>query len=681
MNLQVIKNRVLYWLKVTVVYGLFLIIFFLISSFLLLQIPAVQSSLAKRFLKSFSVSTDFQTSINRMEFYWFDRLIIEGLTVEDPEENIMIGVDRLSVNFSFSGIFQDKDINLDATVLEGASVYLKTIQDGDSVRDLNINVFVSRINAMSKSGGGGGGAKISIGEAILKNSHFAMHTDRDTVSGMFDPNHFSLTIPDASLNRFMILGDTIEFNLDNLSAKEEKLDFSILNLSTFFRISQAGMEFRGIHLQAGESIISDTVLFTYSSQAALSTFIDSVSIEAHLDNSILNPNDLRLFFPIPEDIRTSVELSGDFNGRISKFRFQNMDLKKGNTRLQGTLEMDGIPNLDETFILLSLKESNIDFKDLDFIFNEKTLSRLTPLGQLNFRGQFLGYPTDFVAAGSFISSIGRITSDINLKINEESIDLSEYKGRLTLSDFDLGLYLNDTIRFQKVNMNGTLTGKGLTLQSANFTLVGEVSSIGLLGYNYTNIQTNARFASEYFNGKLQIQDPNLKLNVEGSVDLRKNLNRIQIRGLLDSAYLHNLNLVPTYTFLHSEMDIDIQGLVLDSLRGTAQLRTIEAQYDDESIELNNITLSAERSKLERQIVLNTSLFDAEVKGDFYFSNLFKDLPALIKEFRLNIENDSSEIQNYYTSKRGKIPNRYAADFKFNLKNMKSILDFLDIDVG
>ena len=212
------------------------------------------------------------------------------------------------------------------------------------------------------------------------------------------------------------------------------------------------------------------------------------------------------------------------------------------------------------------------------------------------------------------------------------------------------------------------------------TVATPVSSIGLLGYDYTNIQTNARFASEYFNGKLQIHDPNLELNVEGSVDLRNNRNRIQIKGLLDSAYLHNLNLVPTYAILHSEMDIDIQGLVLDSLRGTARLSNIEAHYDDESIELKNITLSAERSKLERQITLNTSLFDAWVNGDFYFSNLFQDLPALIKEFRLNIENDPAAIQNY-NSKRGKVPNRYAADFKFNLKNMKSVLDFLDIDVG
>jgi hypothetical protein len=680
MNLQVIKIRVLFWLKRIVLYGLYTILFLIISSFFILQIPSVQSSLAKRILRSFSAVSGFTTTLDQVQFYWFDRLIITGLRVEDPEQNTMIGVDRLMVNFRFSGLFQEKGINLDATTLEGATVYFKTINDADTARDLNINVFIARINAMSKAEGGTGTTLITIGEAILKNCHFALSNDADTLHHQFDPNHFAFTIPEAELQNFMVLNDTIEFNMRSLSATEDKLNFPIHQLSTFFRISQQGMEFLGLDLQAGETRFSDTLIFRYSSQAAFSSFIDSVTVHARFSNSIIHPKDLSLFVPLPEGLVNPIELSGEFDGRINRFRFQKMDIKTGGTQLQGALEMDGLPIINETFILLSLNRSQIDFSDLAFLLDDEIMARLEPLGTLNFRGQFLGYPTDFVAAGDFSSSIGRITSDINLKINETSVDLTEYNGQLKLTNFDLGQYLNDTTNFQKVTVSGKINGKGLTLAAADFTLDGTINSIGLRGYNYTNISTNARFASQFFSGKISIDDPNLEFEAEGSVDLRNMMNKISLSGSLHHAYLNNLKLTTEKIYLQTKLDVDIQGLVLDSLTGSAQLNQLFIVYEDDSVHLSSVLLTAEQKEHHRLLKLETSLFDAQAEGDFYFTNLFRDVPVIINEFRLNIVNDSIAIREYY-DKKSRVPERYFADFNATIKDFTPISDVFDLDVS
>ncbi|MCU0357548.1 MAG: translocation/assembly module TamB, partial [Cyclobacteriaceae bacterium] len=679
MNLQVIKNRVLYWLKFITLYSLYTIVFLLLSSFFLLQLPAVQSIAANRLLKQVSAATDFNSTIGRVEFYWFDRLVLTNVRIEDPEKNLMIGVERLMVNFSFSGLFQSQGINLDGAVLNGAAVNLITIQENDSLRDLNINIFIARLSGPETTASTGS-TPIAIGEALLKNSHFMLHTNGDTLAGIFNPGHFAVTIDDAELNQFLILGDTIEFRLLNLTAQEDFLQFPIHQLSTFFRISQSGMEFTGLNLKAGESIVSDTIHFHYRSQEAMIEFIDSVLIEAHLFNTILHPQDLRLFFPIPEELNKPIALSGDFNGRISRFRFTNMDLQLGGTHLKGVLEMDGLPDIMETFILLSLRESQIDFNDLSFIFDDAALVRLEPFGKINFRGQFLGYPNDFVATGNINSQIGRITSDINLKIGESSVDFTRYRGSITLSNFDLGTFLNDTARFQKVNMNGSIEGKGITLETADFTLKGYISSIGLLGYVYENISTNARFASEYFNGELTVHDPNLMISANGSVDLRNKLNRIEIHGRIDTAYLHNLKLVSDYTFLQTDMDIDMYGLELDSLKGNALLKNLTVGYRDESITVSEISLEAIRESHQRSLALRTTYADLDTRGDFYFSDLFRDIPQLVKEFRLNIENDPISLTEYYLQKTG-APPRYAADFTVVAKNIRPIMELFDIDVA
>jgi len=679
MNLQVIKNRVLYWLKSITLYGLYIFVLLTISGFFIIQIPAVQSRLTQRYLISFSAATGFKTTIGRMELHWFDRLYLEGVSIADPENNIMIGVDKLLVNYKFSDLFRDKNISLDAVMLDGVQVNFKNITEADSTRDLNINVFIDRINKMSGTKSGGDAALINIGEAILKNSHFAYNTDSDSLSSVFDPNHFSLTIPDIELQQFLIQGDTVQFNLRSLTATEEHLNLTIHQLSTFFRISQQSMEFIGLKASIGESILSDTIIFRYESQRELSDFINNVNIHANFSNAIIYPKDLALFAPIPDDLVAPVALTGLFNGKLSRFRLANMNVQLGETHLQGALEMDGLPDINETFILLNLKESQINFSDLAFLFNENTLIRLKPLGSLKFRGQFLGYPTDFVANGNFTSSIGTITSDINLKIDEQSIDQTQYAGKLSLTNFNLGEYLGDSLNFQKVTVNGKISGKGLTQETADFTLDGTVESIGIRKYEYTNITTKARFASQFFSGQITINDPNLEFRAEGSIDLRNKLNEIKIIGSLDTAYLHNLHLSPKELFLQAQMNIDMKGLSIDSLLGNISLEKLYIKYDSQSLRLPSISITAEKNQNQRQLTLASTLVDAEIIGDFYLSSMFLDINNLVKEFRLNVENKAEAIAQYYEQKK-KTPERYSADFEFKIKNIEPIMDLLDIDL-
>ncbi|MDH4059141.1 MAG: hypothetical protein OEU76_10265, partial [Cyclobacteriaceae bacterium] len=522
-------------------------------------------------------------------------------------------------------------------------------------------------------------SKVIIGEAILQKSRFTYNTDQDSLKKHFDPNHFAINISDAELNNFLILGDTVQFNLGSFSATEEKLDFQIHELTTFFLISQQRMEFSGLKLRAGKSLISDSIVFAFNGQRNLSNFTDSVIITANLTNTVIHPSDLSLFVPLPAGLAQPVSVNSKFTGRISKFRATDVYLKIGATQFQGSLEMDGLPDINETFILLSLKRSQINFRDLAFLFDENSVSQLSPLGVLNFQGQFLGYPTDFVATGDFSSQIGRIVSDINLKINETSLDQSEYTGKLLLSNFDLGKYLNDTINFQKVSVSGNIAGKGLTLESADFTLNGTVSTVGLMGYNYQNITTNARFASKFFNGRITINDPNLEFEADGSVDLRNDLNRIKIQGSLVSAHLKNLKLSTKEVFLKTRMDIDIQGLVLDSLLGNALLNNSLLVYQGDSVALPKISLVAQKNENNRLLRLETSLFDAQAKGAFYFSNLFNDIPVLIKEYRLNIENDQTAIQKYYEQKI-QTPQKYETDIEFIFKDIKPISTLLGLDL-
>lgn len=676
MNLQVIKNR----LSKVLAYTFTALLFLLVSCFLILQIPPVQNYFIGKFLKDFTRFTGFTTTIESSQMLWFDRLELEDVTVYDPEGNKMITAKQILINFKLTQLLDGRNVNIDGVYLDSAHVYLTKINESDTSRDLNMNVFIANINAHYGGSGGGKAPKINIGEAFINRSQFTyIDQYRDTIKNGFDYNHFSLSVDEGQLNSFVILGDTTEFNLRTLIAQDTKTKFRINQLSTFFRLCQTSMEFVGLNLQAGESTVTDTVLFRYDGLVAMNSFVEKVRIHANLNNTIIDPKDLAFFAPGVERIEQPLKISGSFNGRVNKFKFTKMKIDVGKTHLLGSLDMDGFPNVTETFMIINLRNSVVDPNDLAFLFNDNTLKRLLPLGKLTMDGQFLGYPNDFVANGNFASNLGTIKSDINFKINEENIDRSVYSGKLSLDRFDLGRYLNDTVTFQKVTMDGQVIGSGLTQHTADFRLDGFVDLLGIKGYDYKNIITHARLASERFNGLLEIDDPNLQIKMKGSIDLREGRNRINVQAALDTAFLHNLKLSKDTIFLHADFNADISGRSLDSLAGTADVRNFQISYYDESLQLERIHLNATRGENERSLVLQTSLADVGIKGNYLLSDLYKDILTLSKEISLNIKNNKTATANYYRSKTYK-PKSYQAGITVKLKDIKPLVTLLGIDL-
>jgi hypothetical protein len=677
MNLQFI-NRIRKPLTYTITGALFLII----SAFLVLQIPAVQEALIKRYLGSFSKVTGFKTTVGSFQLLWFDRLELRNVDIVDPAQNQMIGAKTIVINFKLSQLFKQSDINIDGIVLEGAHVYLTKIAETDSTKNLNINVFVHRINdAYGGDSTAGRSPRINIGEAVLHESKFSyIDPDKDPLKEGFNYHQFTFDVDESQLQNFLIIGDTTQFRVNTLLAKDQHTKFAIRQLSTFFRISQQSMEFLGLNMEAGRSVISDTIIFTFNGQESLSDFIPKVNIHANLKNTLVQPEDLALFVPQAGKLTKPIYVSGVFDGRIDNFKFTNMEVATGRTILRGALDMEGLPDISETFIILGLKNSRFDFEDFAFLFKDEILKRLTPMGRLNLEGEFLGYPNDFVAKGEFYGNLGRVSSDINFKVNEKNFDLSVYSGQLSLYDFELGTYLKDTTNFQQVNLNGNVKGSGLTLKTADFKLNGRVSSIGIRKYNYKNITTNARFASQLFNGFFKINDPNLQFTAQGSVDLREGFNTIKMQAKLDTAYLRNLNLTGRNIFIHSNIDINIKGLHIDSLAGKADLSDFKLRHNDKWLTLDEIHLNAKRTKTQRSLEIRTNLVDAEVNGNFLMSDITHDVKTLVKELMLNIRNDKSAIDSYYDTKTYK-PKSYQTNFKINIKDGKPIANLINVDLA
>lgn len=681
MKLQVIKIHILQALKRLFLYGTYLSLLFLVLSFSILQIPGVQKSFIDRITSGFESVSGFTITYDRIYLIWYDRLEINNLKVVDPEKNTMIEAGSLRVNFSLTSLLKNSQVNIDAVLLTEGATNLVKIAEPDSTRDFNINLFITEINKQTAgSGGGGKSPRINIGEIIIHQSKFTLHDpQKDSLQNAFDYNHITLEIDEAEANNFKVIGDTIELNLSTLIAEETNCNLPIKNMSTFYRISQGGMEFLGLNALVGQSTLGDTVILRYTSMLDLNDFNNRVSLNIALRNTILHPEDLVLFTPGIQSLPNPIHLQGHINGKVSHFQYQNMDLAIGNTQLKGRIQMDGLPTVKETFINLHVQEGKIDIRDLMFLFPNNINELLLPLGQFQMTGKFTGFTEDFVANGDFNGAFGRLRSDINLKIDQLHIDQSTFKGNLNLVDFDLGPFLKDTTTFKSVTMSGLVNGKGLTRETLDFILEGKISSIGLLNYTYTNISTNARFASQLFNGRISIQDPNVNLDATGTIDIRKGYELIKVKALLDTLFTKPLGFTKKEVFVHSEVEIDTRGLKLDSLFGSVHIQNSEIHVQEKILQIDSVSILSFLEGEKRNLKLVSSLIDVSLNGNFYYSTLFSDLQQLSHEFQLNVRNNTEELTGYY-QKKARSTQEYSAAFVFDIKNINPILELADVDL-
>jgi hypothetical protein len=655
----------------------FLILFFSMSVLVLaMQSPAVQTKVAQYGSEYLSEKLGFTISIEKINIEWFDQITITGLYVKNKDNSTFIDLKSIWIDYDIKQLINAESILFDNLRLQEGRIMLIR-QKGDDY--FNIDYLVEAIRNLSAPTDDTTVQKtknLIIRDASLSNITLGVaNLDTDSIPEGFNYNQFILHDLNADLNNFSSKADTIQIQINQLSAVDSVSDLTIHNLNSNFEISQSRLSLTDLNLELNKSTIADSIVFNYNSISDLSYLIDSVNINANFKNTIIYTEDLALFAPYVKKYDDIVKLSGNFNGKVKRFKANDLNLNFGKSSyIQGNLRIDGLPDFSESFIDLHLTNSSLTPTDLKQYVNDSiSYQRIQNFGITNFKGSFIGFPTDFVADGVFTSPLGRVESDLNLKIAKDSKN-STYKGSLSTYNFDLGEFLDADSIFQKVQMTGNIQGSGFTLATAKMNLNANINLIGINGYEYQNITTNAELASEFFNGKITVNDPLLKLQMDGSIDLRDNKNLINITADLDTINFKKLNLSNEDIILAAKGNLNGSGISLDSIVGNTSLQEIYVVYKGNSLQLDSLTINTSKEKSFRKLNINSDLFRAQIDGNYQFTQLQSDLSRTFKEYQLNIENDKNKIEEYYNSIDSTSNlEEYTVQFDFRIKEINPLI--------
>lgn len=659
-------------------------LFFLLfgSLALALRSEVVQTRIVHWLAQKTSERLGYRCSIGGFYLDWVDFARITNVQVLDQEGHPMIRVGEIKVNLKLMALLE-KNIKLDFVEL---SQGLAEVRRSKKTRKINFKGFSDAIldwvngNDTTRSLHP---PVFSIDKVRLEGMSFGyIDETKEALPGQFDYYHFYLDGISGMMYNFWQRRDSIRLQADQLVAVDRASRLEVKSINTYFGLTGQDMFFRKLQAEIGGSIIRDSLVFQYENWDDFGDFNRKVHMEVRLDSSVIQAEDLAFFAPSLKGWKETFTASGRLSGTVDRFRWRQMQLQSGrNTLLQGSLHMSGLPAIDETYTDLRLKSSRINPVDLTYYTGERAASYLGMLGVFDVSGSFTGFFRNFVTKSTFRTGLGSFDADMQMELPEDPKQKTSYQGHLKTVAFNLGRLLKMEDKIQKIDFNGSFNGRGFNPDDAEASIRANIDRIGVLGYDYRNITTDARFSRQLFDGQLTVKDPHLIFNGKGRLDLRNETEEVDIDAILGRANFMPLKLTDEPLDISSEVSLHFKGFDFDDFLGRAELNNFRVLLRDERMDLEKASLESHMEKGVKTFRLNTPLADVNLSGSFKYRKLVDDAIGMFYEYERLLRNRALINQEEFLKVRKREALSYGVDAQILIKNMNLLLDLLDLPVS
>ena len=667
-SILIIFRKVIFWGIVTLLLSLTVIIS-------LFQTAYFQNWATQKALNIIRENTNLIVSLDQIKIRWFDSVDVTNLEILDYEGHLLIEAKEAHIDYDLLHLISDNQLNFNQLELVGGSLNLVKYKDSLSLNLMEFVFELSKLKTKDTSQVVKKKGRIVMDDILLSDFKFSFDNQwRDSLpTGRFDYGHFSFQIPEATLSGFSLVGDTIGVRIHAFSGIEANSQFNIESFETKLGLSKRELLLDDLKLSTLHSFITDQIHLKYNGFDDFNTFVDSVSISANLIDTQIHPDDLRYFTSVIEEF-PPFGFSGIVKGKVKELSVREMTVKVNTkTYLYGKVDLIGLPYLSETFVDFTVAHGYFLSSDLGGLMNDLP-ANVKNLGAVSLSGRFLGFITDFVAKAELATTEGKIISDINLKF-PTGWESAQYSGSLKLTNFRAGAFLGNKELFQKMNFEGTIKGRGMLLTNADFYAEGKLTNTGIYGYNYQWIKAKGHFASQYFDGMLEVRDPNATLKASGNINLKVQPEVINIDAQIAKVDFQAIHISNQPYVIGTDLELNLTGLALDSMNANVYFRSFDLSYGEQSLQMDSAIIFARNTNGNRKIEFLLPEIHGKLEGDYYYSHLINDLTRVGAELQGYFEPE--KVKSEEMSADSLVYDSYKLAFELSFGEVSRYTNFLD----
>lgn len=613
---------------------LIVIILLLAAVYFAIRLPVVQTWITQKAASYLSKQLGTRVEVDRVEIDLWARLVVKGLYIEDQHQDTLAYISEIALrNYKIEK--ETGDFKISNAEIDG--LYFNLVRyKGEQA--LSYRFIIDYIKSFKSDTTASKPTNLYLNNITINNSRFNyINQNREEDNGYgIDWNYLKTSNIQLDVKEFSLVGDSITGDVRKL-ALYEKSGFVLDNLSAQLKMVNGDVLLTNTSLKTPNTDIRGKLNFLFTSIDDFDDFTSRVKMDHALDSSSVQMTDLAYFTDFFKGYNKTVNVSGQFRGTVSNLKGRNVHIHLDeNTRFNGNFDMEGLPEIDQTFISMDIKEltsnkvelERIQLPPYDSLHYLKVPDNFTQLGQITYKGNFTGFINDFVSYGRINTAIGSINTDLSLKMDPK-LDDYRYTGKLGTTNFDLGKFYNSST-LGPLSCDLEVKGSGTSLQKLNAEFEGAIPNIYLNGYNYTNIHADGIFRLKEFSGEFTVKDPNLDMDFLGSVNFVPKDPILDFEAWINQANLKELNILKTYDYhsVSGNIKARSEGFELEKFVGEIILDDITYCAGDNEYAIEHLELKSTRIG-EPIISIDSDIAQATIRGDFDIAEIIPSITEIV----------------------------------------------------
>lgn len=605
-----------------------------------MSLPPVQTYLGKYATDELNKTYGTNLTIEQVAITPFGSVKLKGILILDHHKDTLFAIKRLNTSIlSFKKIYDPGHPYLKDVIIDGLDAKIVNYKNEDYT---NLDKFIEAFDDGTPSSGK---FRMRANKMTIYSSRF-----RYIDENLKTPKVLDFTRLNGKIEDFLIKGPNVTTFIDRLSFKDHR-GLEVNNLTADFTYTKKNILLEQLAMNTPESEMKGRVELKYD-RKDFSDFNNKVIFDVQFEKASIASNDLNHFyneFGKDNTFYVDTHLVGTLNN------FTTHDLKlvdKNQSEIIGTVNFRNLFGKDNQAFYMKGNFDRVtsNYEDLKGILprvlGENLPSVLAKLGTVNLAGD-VELTQKYINADVYLlSKLGEIESKLAMQ-NIDNIDNASYQGNIQLANFDLGTLLSEK-DLGKATLDLDVDGKGFTQKLLNTKIKGKIDKFYFNKYNYQNITVDGSMKMPYYKGYFNSNDPNLKMDFDGVIDLSKKANNYDFKAQIDYADLHLLNFYKkdSISIFKGNINFKANGGSIDDLVGNLEIHDVSYQNSKDFyfFEDFEITSSFDEQKV-RTITMNSpDIISGQVVGKYK-----------VKEVRKIVENALGSLYANYS------PNKLAKD--------------------
>jgi len=600
----------------------------------LLCLPSVQKQVGGMVAGFFEEKIGTKVEIGSVELGFLNKLVLKEVRLVDEKDSLLFRAERIAAGFETIPLLK-KQFRFHSAQLISFDLYLRK-DSPDS--PLNIDYIIQAFASDTTKKRDPIDLKITSLHLFEGNIHYDVE-NQAFVSNRIDKNHLAFDNITGRIQLNELKDKTIDTEIKRLRF-HEKSGLQVDNLAIRLRAKDknAVLEYLALELPSSKLLLEQV-----SIDANKESF-EGADLQFRFVPSHIASRDLLFLFPKLKDLNDTFHIQGNASGSLNNISLRNISLKESyGSSLYITGNIKGLlkEREEDIYIRADIDKSMITS---NFIRRLHLDEQIEALGNTKLQGSLSGTLNNLNFTSLIQTNIGQLQANASMQRNAKDYIL---RGQFISEGLELKqVFPKSEFGNTAFDVIADITYSGPKRYTAEVN--ASIPHFEYKDIQYEDITIKGTVTPDKYIGSIGMEGTQGKLFAEGLFMLKDEY--ADFNFMIDAKDLQLGSLINKEGYEHAllslEGEVDFRGNDIDNVLGHVLLENLSLTTTDKDFELPFFSIDVQHNQGEKNILIDSDILFAQLKGDYSSRTLWKQLKQTVSHYLPSLKEEEALYEDY-----------------------------------